>query len=89
MGYAENVAQATTGDAAVHGDLQKIQEATGRAADLATVVLLVFSRRDPTQPGRVDLNDVLTSIRDFVAARVGGRVELRVGAGVGPSRRDG
>jgi PAS domain S-box-containing protein len=77
MGYAALVAPATADNPAVQADLQQIQAAAGRAARLARE-LLVFSRREPGQPEKVDLNSVLVRIRGLLSASIGGHIELRL-----------
>jgi two-component system cell cycle sensor histidine kinase/response regulator CckA len=77
MGYTASVASATAGDPRVQADVQQIQAAAGSAARLARELLL-FSRREPTRPERVDLNAVLTGARGLLRASIGTDVELRL-----------
>ena len=77
MGYTASVATATTGDPRVQADVQQIQAAAGSAARLARELLL-FSRREPTRPERVDLNAVLTGARGLLRASLGTDIELRL-----------
>jgi two-component system cell cycle sensor histidine kinase/response regulator CckA len=76
MGYTALVADATADDPVVRADVQQIQAAVGRAGSL-TGQLLVFSRREPIQPEKLDLNSLLTSMRGLLQGSVGGRIELR------------
>ena len=77
MGYTASVATATADDPLVQADVQQIQAAAGSAARLARELLL-FSRREPTRPERVDLNAVLTGARGLLRASLGTDVELRL-----------
>jgi two-component system, cell cycle sensor histidine kinase and response regulator CckA len=77
MGYAASVAEATAGNPLVRADVEQIQAAAGRAARL-TRELLLFSRREPARPERVDLNAVLAGTRDVLQASVGAGIELQL-----------
>lgn len=77
MGYAASAAEATTGNPLLRADVAQIQAAAGRAARLARELLL-FSRREPARPERVDLNAVLAGTRDVLQASVGADIELRL-----------
>jgi two-component system, cell cycle sensor histidine kinase and response regulator CckA len=77
MGYAASAAEATAGNPLVRADVQQIQAAAGRAARL-TRELLLFSRREPARPERVDLNAVLAGTRDVLQASIGADIELRL-----------
>jgi PAS domain S-box-containing protein len=77
MGYAASAAEATAGNPLVRADVTQIQAAAGRAARLARELLL-FSRREPARPERVDLNAVLASTRDLLQASIGADIELRL-----------
>jgi two-component system cell cycle sensor histidine kinase/response regulator CckA len=77
MGYAASAAEATAGDPLVRADVEQIQAAAGRAARLVRELLL-FSRREPARPERVDLNAILAGTRDVLQASVGADVELRL-----------
>ena len=77
MGYAASAAEATAGNPLVRADVERIQAAAGRAARL-TRELLLFSRREPARPERVDLNAVLAGIRDVLQASIGADIELRL-----------
>lgn len=77
MGYAASAAEATTGNPLLRADVEQIQAAAGRAARLARELLL-FSRREPARPERVDLNAVLAGTRDVLQASVGADIEVRL-----------
>ena len=77
MGYAASAAEATAGNPLVRADVAQIQAAAGRAARLARELLL-FSRREPARPERVDLNAILAGMRDVLQASIGADIELRL-----------
>jgi two-component system cell cycle sensor histidine kinase/response regulator CckA len=77
MGYTASAAEATAGNPLVRADVEQIQAAAGRAARLARELLL-FSRREPARPERVDLNAVLAGMRDVLQASIGADIELRL-----------
>ena len=77
MGYAASAAEGTAGNPLARADVAQIQAAAGRAARL-TRDLLLFSRREPARPERVDLNAVLASTRDVLQATIGADIELRL-----------
>lgn len=77
MGYAASAAEATAGNPLVRADVAQVQAAAGRAARLARELLL-FSRREPASPERVDLNAVLAGMRDVLQASIGADIELRL-----------
>ncbi len=56
-------------------DLAEIDEATRRAASL-TQQLLAFSRRQPYLPTRLDLNEVVESLRSMLIRVIGEDIEL-------------
>jgi two-component system, cell cycle sensor histidine kinase and response regulator CckA len=77
MGYAVSAAEATAGDPVARADVAQIQAGAGRAA-LLVRELLLFSRREPARPERVDLNAVLAGLRDVLQASIGPDIELRL-----------
>jgi PAS domain S-box-containing protein len=76
MGYAA-AAQANAGNPVERADVTQIQAAAGRAA-LLVRELLLFSRREPARPERIDLNAVLAGLRDVLQASIGPDIELRL-----------
>jgi PAS domain S-box-containing protein len=76
IGFAGLVVGASADRPEVRADAEQILTSAQRAAVL-TRDLLTFSRREPTQPGLVDLNEVLAKARDLLAAGAGERVGLR------------
>jgi PAS domain S-box-containing protein len=81
VGYAELVAAATT-DRGIQADAGQIETAAHRAARL-TRQLLIFSQRELTQPEPLDVNAVVTELRDMLRLRVNARAELRCELAVG------
>lgn len=77
MGYAGLVAEDTADRPAVREDVEQIRAAAGRAAAL-TKQLLVFARREPTQPELVDLNAVVAGLGSLLSASLGSGVKLQV-----------
>jgi two-component system, cell cycle sensor histidine kinase and response regulator CckA len=88
VGYAELVA-AAAGDRTIQADAGQIEAAAHRAARL-TRQLLTFSERELTQPEPLDVNAVVTELRDMLRLRVNARAELRceLAAGVPPILAD-
>jgi CheY-like chemotaxis protein len=76
-GYTRLLLESLEEDDPRRDDALQIEEAAGRAAAL-TGRLLTFSRGGMLQPTRLDLNDLLTSARPFLASVLGERIELRV-----------
>jgi PAS domain S-box-containing protein len=76
VGFAGLVAGASADRPEVRADAEEILAAAQRAAAL-TKDLLTFSRREPTQPGLVDVNAVLSAVHDLLAAGAGEQVKVR------------
>ena len=77
MSYAGFVAEESADRPAVRADAEQIQAAALRAARL-TRQLLIFSRREMSQPEALDLNAVITGIRELLSASVGSHIDLRI-----------
>jgi two-component system, cell cycle sensor histidine kinase and response regulator CckA len=77
MGYAASAAEATAGHPVARADIEQIQTAAGWGSRLARDLLL-FSRREPARPERVDLNAVLAAMRGVLQASIGADIELRL-----------
>jgi two-component system, cell cycle sensor histidine kinase and response regulator CckA len=77
MGYAASAAQAAAGNPVARADIEQIQAAAGWGSRLARDLLL-FSRREPARPERVDLNAVLAGARGVLQASIGADIELRL-----------
>ncbi len=76
LNYAGFVAEATD-KPAVRADAKEIQAAAERAARL-TKQLLIFSRREATQPEALDLNVIVADIHNLLSRSIGAHIELRV-----------
>jgi PAS domain S-box-containing protein len=76
IGYAELAATEAT-DPDVRADVQEILSTAQRAAAL-TRDLLVFSRREPGEPGELDLNAVIAGVQGMLAVSVGEHIQVRV-----------
>jgi PAS domain S-box-containing protein len=75
---AEEVLAAATGDdrwAATSRDVEQIQRAANRAAEL-TRQLLAFGRRDVTRPQVLDLNEVVADVQRVLLSTIGQHVDL-------------
>ena len=58
-----------------HEDLKEIQTASARAANLVKQ-LLAFSRKQPSQPKILDLNELLSNTQKMLARIIGADIEL-------------
>lgn len=76
VGFAGLISAASEDRPEVRADAEEVLTAAQRAGVL-TRDLLTFSRREPTQPGLINLNEILTSARDLLAAGAGERAGLR------------
>ena len=76
MGFAQLAAEEAADRPALRSDVEQILSAAVRAAGL-TRELLIFSRREPDQPERADLNEIITGIRSLLAASVGQHITQR------------
>jgi PAS domain S-box-containing protein len=76
IGYA-GLATQEAGDPAMRGDVEQILVTAQRAAAL-TQGMLVFSRREPGQPEKLDLNAVITGLQEMLAVSTGEHIELRL-----------
>ena len=75
MGFTSFVAEATTQQPELHADVEQIQEAVQRAAELVKQLLL-FSRQTPARPAEVDITAIIKDADDLLAASVR-EVDLR------------
>jgi PAS domain S-box-containing protein len=62
--------------ASARDDVRQIEQAAERASDL-THQLLAFARRDVVQPRPLNLNEVITSVRQMLVRTLGGHVMLK------------
>jgi PAS domain S-box-containing protein len=76
-GYAALARERANGDETLAHDVDEIQRAAGRAAEL-TRQLLAFGRRQVLQPRAIDLSVVVAEIGDLLARLIGEDVELAV-----------
>jgi len=89
MSYAGFVVDESADRPGVRADAEQIQAAAQRAAAL-TRQLLIFSRREVTQPEALDLNVVMADISDLLSTSVGSHIDLRIdpAAGLGAIMAD-
>src|SRR4029077_15306094 len=79
LNYADFVAdELPEGD--LRRDVEEIQRAATRAADL-TRQLLIFARREVTNPQVLDLNDVVTGVEKLLRRTIGENVALVLSLG--------
>jgi len=76
-GYAAMVDEAIPQDDPAHSDLEGIRAAAQRGAGL-TRQLLIFSRREPSRPESVDLNEVVVETQQLLSRTLGEDVALDV-----------
>ena len=77
LNYASFVAEQIHDDEAASADVEEIRLAAERAARL-TRQLLIFGRRETTQPELLDLNEVLADVHNLLARTLGEHVDLVV-----------
>jgi PAS domain S-box-containing protein len=75
LGYGEDLLADLDQDSPLREDLQEIQTAANRAAQL-TRQLLLFSRQQVVEPKVLDLNEVLTGMSRLLARALGEQLEL-------------
>ena len=76
-GYVSVLSQSLPGDDDRQDDLNEVERAVGRGADL-TRRLLAFSRRDVVRPRLVDVGRVVTSTMALLRRAVGDNIELTI-----------
>lgn len=77
MGYAALIAGETADQPALRADVEEILAIAGRAAGL-TRELLIFSRKEPSQPQTISLNSIVNGVRGLLTASVGSHITLQV-----------
>ena len=89
LGYAEIALNATDPAAGLYGDLQEIQTAALRSADL-TRQLLAFARKQTVNPRVLDLNDIVSGMLKMLSRLTGEDIDLAwvPGFGLWPIRTD-
>jgi len=88
-GYAEMAALALEPGSPALDDIHEITKVADRASEL-TRQLLAFSRKQPIEPRRVELNALVERSRRLLARVIGEHIELRVelAEGLGPVEID-
>ncbi len=77
LNYASFVAEATEGNPAAQADVEQIRAAAERAARLVQQ-LMIFGRQESVQIDVIDVNALITSIREMLSRTFGERIELAV-----------
>ena len=77
LNCASFVAGATAGNEPIRADVEQIQTAAERAAQL-TRQLLIFGRREKVQPQALDLNAVVANVQSLLTRSIGEDVKLAV-----------
>jgi two-component system cell cycle sensor histidine kinase/response regulator CckA len=80
ISYADFVADETSDRPAVLRDVNQIQAAAVRAAGL-TKQLLIFSRREKSQPEALALNSIVKDVETLLSRSIGAHIEIRVELG--------
>lgn len=76
LNYADFIADGLGEDHPLQQDVEEVQKAGKRAANL-TRQLLVFSRRDLVKPSVVDVNHSITDLLKLLQRTIGEEIELR------------
>ena len=82
LGYAELALERVEPDNPLHADLEEIQKAAQRSADL-TRQLLAFARKQTVAPKVIDLNDTVESMLKMLRRLIGEDIDLALAAGQG------
>ena len=77
LNYASFVAEELDDDAPARADVEEIRQAAERAARL-TKQLLIFARRETTQPEVLDLDEVVDDVQSLLGRTLGEHLELVV-----------
>jgi hypothetical protein len=85
VSYAGLAADELEQDSPVRGDVQEIERAARRAADL-TRQLLTFSRREVAKVQVLDLNQVIRELEPLLRRTLGEHIELEIRIGPDPCR---
>ena len=75
MGYSQMSLREAPPESNLNNNLQEIQQATGRAANL-TNQLLAFSRHQVIEPQVIDLNDLIINLDKMLRRLIGEDIEL-------------
>ena len=76
QGYSHLLMEHFKGDVEAHGQVQKIEEASEKAASL-TRQLLAFSRKQVLQPKVINLNSLVENLSSLLHRLIGEHIELR------------
>jgi PAS domain S-box-containing protein len=89
LGYTELAMERVEPDNPLHANLEKIQGAAQRSADL-TRQLLAFARKQIVSPKVIDLNDTIESVLKLLLRLIGEDIDLawQPGKGVWPVKMD-
>jgi PAS domain S-box-containing protein len=77
LAYASDVTASLAADHPGRRDMEMISQAAERAAAL-TRQLLIFSRLEPSQPETLNLNDIVTDIKQLLGRTIGEDIEFLV-----------
>jgi len=83
-GFSEMLLSTMPADAGHRSDIEQINEAGVRAADLVRR-LLAFSRQQPVESTVVDVNEVVLGLSGMLPRMIGEHVEIQLEAGATPS----
>jgi PAS domain S-box-containing protein len=88
-GYTELARQRTEGQTALRHDIERIEDASERAAALVRQ-LLAFSRKQVLQPKNLDLNEVVRGLEQLLQRLMGEdiRIQTKLAAGLGTIKAD-
>ena len=88
-GYTELARQRAEGQAALRNDIERIEDASERAAALVRQ-LLAFSRKQVLQPKNLDLNGVVRSLEQLLRRLMGDdiRMQTKLAADIGTIKAD-
>jgi two-component system cell cycle sensor histidine kinase/response regulator CckA len=75
LGYSEMILEQIGPDKPISGDLEEIRTASNRAVAL-TRQLLAFSRKQTLHVAPVDLNDVVSEMRDMLQRLIGEQIDI-------------
>jgi two-component system, cell cycle sensor histidine kinase and response regulator CckA len=75
MGYSELALTKLSPDDKLYSDIEEINKAGQRSADLTTQ-LLAFARKQTITPGELNLNDAVTNIHKMLRRLIGEDIEL-------------
>src|SRR5438045_370358 len=88
-GYTDLARQRTEGQTALRNDIERIDDASERAAALVRQ-LLAFSRKQVLQPKNLDLNGIVLSLEQLLRRLMGDdiRMQTQLAADIGTIKAD-